>query len=699
MIWRVIAIGALIWPSRLTGILDGAPLDTIPEAVLLGPAVVALAWLHPSALRSRFMRGAVLAILVVKVFAAFSMQQEGWCLTFSPAKPMVRDSTGKPHAWDIRADWWSPDPVCSAMMTRGYRDSFELPAWFFNLPPPDDAPHRDGYHPGQIPVRVSGSGFIVIRSAGTFNLRTTPAMGAALQIDGRAVSAAEPGHHHTELASGTHSVQFDLTLLSKEWRIVPAWNGLPMGSMRFPATTPAPPSRLDLIARPAGNWIVLILAGGVMVWWLVSFAIRLRAWTVLIWSASATLAVSLVSGWMSTEAAWFTAAVMLVPLLMPAPWRVRNTRGVFLSIGMPWLAYSVSINAHQIGRWTLYGVGNDEFQFQRFAYRIFMQQYWLEGGQVTFWNQPLFRWIAGALHMLFGDSSVGQVYWDAAGVVVIALFAFRAVAPISGFVAGLFAAILPFAMFLMGPTGQFVGFGLSEISSAGLIYLAALVAMRRGGTGNALAAGIVVTLGFYTRLNNLPMAMAVAAFALPLALPARALWRPRAWLPLAQWRLVIAIFVSLAMGVVLFAWRTWYYTGVFSFFHGTQREHLAVWKPGMSAAGVVESMVSSLMMVLTASDPPQLAWHSVPLLAAAAIALLALLGAPGVRNAPFALVLFFLAGCSSALVTRGWAYEGRFSIHLFGAAAALCAWGGWAAATAIGQLWYAAAPSPQKVTS
>ena len=192
-----------------------------------------------------------------------------------------------------------------------------------------------------------------------------------------------------------------------------------------------------------------------------------------------------------------------------------------------------------------------------------------------------------------------------------------------------------------------------------------------------------------------PMAIAVAAFALPLSVPAVALWRPRAWWPLVHWRIAVAVFASLAIGVVLFAWRTWYYTGVFSFFHGTQREHLAVWKPGMPAAAVVESMVSSLMMVLTASDPPHLAWHSAPLPAAAAIAILALLGAPGFRTAPLALVLFFLAGCSSALVTRGWAYEGRFSIHLFGAAGALCAWG----ISAIARLWYSPAHPLEKVTS
>ena len=65
-----------------------------------------------------------------------------------------------------------------------------------------------------------------------------------------------------------------------------------------------------------------------------------------------------------------------------------------------------------------------------------------------------------------------------------------------------------------------------------------------------------------------------------------------------QWRVVIGIGGGLAMAAVLFAWRTRDYTGVFGVFHGTQREFLAVWKPGMSAMQAVPAMISSLMMVL-----------------------------------------------------------------------------------------------------
>ncbi len=658
--------------------LDGAPLDTIPEALLLGLVVPALVWLHPQFLRRRLVRATIIALLLIKVTAAVALQQDGWCITFSPPRPMVRESTGKPHAWDIRADWLADDPRCSAIMTRSYRDSFELPAWFFNLPPPDDAVVRNGFHPGEIPILVGGSGYLTVRDAGAFELLTTPRMDVALRIDNRPLAAVEPGRHGAQLERGIHAIQFEGTMLGKEWRIVPQWNGVAMGSMRFPIATEHPPSRLERVVRPFGNWLLAVLVSALVAAWLYAALARVHAPHLLIWSLASSLAVAFVAIYLPLQAAAYTAAALTVPIFMPTRRRLLTMRGVFFLVLVPWLIYVGAANAHQVGRWTLYGIGNDNFLFQRFSYRVFMQHYWLEGGQLTFWNQPFFRWIAGVLHMVFGDSSVGQVYWDAAGVSIMAAFAYRVVAPLAGFNWGLTAAIMPLVMFLLGPALEFVGFGLSEISSASLVYLAAFFVLRNRSIGDAIAAGVLLVFAFYTRLNNLPMAVSVAAFALPLSVQAGDWWKPRIWLRQVRWRPVIAIAVALAIGAALFAWRTWYYTGVFGVFHGTQREFLAVWKPGMGWRDAVPAMASSVLMVLTAQDPPRLAWHAVPLLAAGLVSSLGLLGVRGCRAAPLPIVALFLAGLSGALVTRGWGHEGRFSIHLYGAAAALCAWALWA---------------------
>jgi hypothetical protein len=77
--------------------------------------------------------------------------------------------------------------------------------------------------------------------------------------------------------------------------------------------------------------------------------------------------------------------------------------------------------------------------------------------------------------------------------------------------------------------------------------------------------------------------------------------------------------------------------------------------------------------VLTVNDPPRFDWRALPVLAGAAAAVLAVLGIPRFRDLPAAAVLFFLAGISAAFVARGWAYPGRFSVHVIGITCALTA--------------------------
>ena len=128
--------------------------------------------------------------------------------------------------------------------------------------------------------------------------------------------------------------------------------------------------------------------------------------------------------------------------MLPLRPRVRNVFGAFVAVGVPWLTFVVVSTRPAIGQLTLYRFGNDWSSFQRYAYRIVLQGYWLEGGSPTFWFQPLYRWIAGLLHVVFGDSSVGEGYWDAACVLTGALFAFRVVRQYAGFRWGLIGAVV-----------------------------------------------------------------------------------------------------------------------------------------------------------------------------------------------------------------------------------------------------------------
>ena len=165
-----------------------------------------------------------------------------------------------------------------------------------------------------------------------------------------------------------------------------------------------------------------------------------------------------------------------------------------------------------------------------------------------------------------------------------------------------------------------------------------------------MAAGVLATLACYTRLNNLPMAVSVALFALPAREPMRHVILAWPWRRPVVWMTALTVLIVTVVGLMLFAWRTWHYTGVFSLFYGTQRELLAVWQPGMSAGAALVSGLASAMMVLTVNDPARFDWRALPVMAGAAAAVLAALGVPRFRDLPAAPTFFFLAGISAAAV-------------------------------------------------
>src|SRR5262249_5546500 len=91
---------------------------------------------------------------------------------------------------------------------------------------------------------------------------------------------------------------------------------------------------------------------------------------------------------------------------------------------------------------------------------------------------------------------------------------------------------------------------------------------------------------------------------------------------------------------------------------------LAIWQPGMPLRSVVERALSSVAMVLTVNDPPRYDSHALPVLAGAAVAAGAALRLPRLRDLPLPPILFFFAAIPGAVVARGSAYRGRFSIHV-----------------------------------
>ena len=396
--------------------------------------------------------------------------------------------------------------------------------------------------------------------------------------------------------------------------------------------------------------------------WLAAAVLWVGDAAVLAWAAGASLVIGALVANGRVELARWAIAALAGAVLVPVPARLRNLRGALVMVGVPWMTFVVASSAPAIGKWILYNVGSDHWMFQRYAYRIVMQGYWLEGGSETFWFQAFYRWIVGILHAVFGDSSVGESFWDGACLLAGSLLSFRIAREFAGFRGGLAAAVVTLATFVLGTARVFLGQGLADISSAGMLSLAALCAMRSRHRyiAPAVAAGLLATLAFYTRLNNFIAALGVAAFALPLRLPVSAIVRPATWWSRISWRTAFIIPTTIALGLLFFTWRTWYYTGVFGLFHGTSGYRQGNWQPGMSLGTLLERVTHSVMVVLTVNDPPRFDVYALPVLAGAAVAALSIAGVPRVRTVPLAAVIFFVAAIAGAFIAYSPPYPADF---------------------------------------
>jgi hypothetical protein len=669
-LWGTIAALALLWPDRVNGVFDGVPLDRVAEALLVGVAFPALWWFHPSFLRSARARACIVVLVAWKICSSALFVQEGFCVRFEPQRAFAKDAGRVPHAWDLRADWLVAEPVCSAVMTRSYRITEDLPVWFFNLPPPNNSWPEPEDRPPLATVSMRAHGYVTARDSGILQFDTRPDVAATISIDGHTANGP------STIDAGIHFVAIDAVLTGDRWALVPRWNRDDLFEQLI--VTLRRPSSLDLALRPWVRWVPTLAVLAFLLMWTASAATRIGDIAVLGWTTSMSLLIAfLVHMDKPVLAAWAVAA-LAAAVLLPIPPRLRNMYGAYALIAIPWLAFVAVGGIPTIGRVVrLYSAGNDDWMYQRFAYRIVMQGYWLEGGTPTFYFQPFYRWIVGLIHAVFGDSSVGERFWDGMCVLAGAMLSFRITRAFAGFRWGIVAAVGALAVFALGTPHYLLGFGLSEISSAGLLSMAALwaIASRRRRAMLAVGAGLLATFGFYTRLNNGIMAVGVALFALPLGVPVCALMRPAAWWKRVSWLTVFAVGGTIALGVLFFTWRTWYYTGVFNTFYGTQRYIVAIWQPDTPLRTVLGRLAHSVMMVLTVNDPPRFDWYALPVLAGAVAAVFGLCGVPRLRELPAAAVLFFFAAIGGAFVTYGWEWPGRFSVHVLPITCALAACG------------------------
>ncbi len=489
-LWTVLSATAVLWPGRLIGPLDGAPLDGRFEAVVIGLVLPSLWWLDRRAVSAVWVRAVIVALLAWKALGSAVMVQQGLCATTTAAAPLhginqgipIEEPFGALRSWDLRTSLTASKPECTAVLTRPLPVQEAFPAWFLNVTDPMGVKR-------EFTMRIRGS--VVTNAVHTLDFAIDRDVTLSGQVDGVAFDGTSMA-----LAAGVHEVDLSLALTGNNWRFEPTLDGRPLWDAAL--VTSAPAGAVDRLVAAWGFLVPVILIGALVA----GLAARLVAATrptplTAAWLAVATGA-AVVLALMPNEGLHRAAGVIgLGAVAVAVPARLRNLRGAFLLVGVPWLAFFASLSLRQVGHFSVYSP-DDWLTYQVAGHRIYMQGYWLEGGNAVFDFQPFYRWMTGALHLIFGDSSVGEVYWDATCLLMGALLAFHFTRLAGGFRWGIAAAAVALATFTLGTPWYFLGRGLSEIAAAGWAFLAIffLLRARRGRIAWAVSAAVVAVLMF-----------------------------------------------------------------------------------------------------------------------------------------------------------------------------------------------------------
>ena len=672
-LWAAALGIALLWPAKTLSMFDGLPLDGRAEAVLLGLAVPVLWWVHRRFLDHALVRVAIVALLALKIAGAALLTQQGLCAKFSTAAPYattvltipIEEPRGVLRSWDVRADRRADVPSCTAIVDRPYTEASAFPAWFVNI--------TDFATSGKRDLSMDVSGYAKVSERGLFVMDVDRDMTVSGRIGSQDVSSAGGRPMLAALDAGTHRIDLHARLTGDRWRLVPTWNG--GDAFASTAFTVSEPKAID---RAAGLFSILqtTLAIALIAAWIVSLVFAYRsspfaiAWCVL---AASAMAIAGRTGRFDRIAALMLVAAVFVPMAEPH----RNLRGAVLLVGVPWLALVAARTLPQVAHFTAYS-NDDWLAYQAAGYRIFMSGFWLEGGSKVFDYQPLYRWMTGALHLVFGDSSVGEAYWDAICLLLGASVAFVLVERTAGFRWAVTAAAATLATFSLGTIWYFVGRGLSEVSAAGWGFLAALALLRnRAHAGLAVCAGVFAILMFYSRLNHLLFAGFLLALAIPGSVPAR--WRDALrQMASINVRAAALYLGTFAAGVALFATRTWRYSGVFSILYGTSLKYNDT---GLRLTtifdGAVWARVShSLRALVWMNEPPSPDPRAVLVVLGVLLSAGALLQVPKLNRLPLSIAIVTLGACVSSLLAHTHNYPGRMSIHLAPFAIAMTATAG-----------------------
>lgn len=347
-------------------------------------------------------------------------------------------------------------------------------------------------------------------------------------------------------------------------------------------------------------------------------------------------------------------------------WAWRNTAStptraalvVFIATAPAVFAYYFMAWRDSIGTFIAYPVFSDPLTYQVFAHEIFLEGDWLHAaGEPVITYQPLYRYLVGVLHVVFGQASVAQwmvdVWSVCFGVATVTMLGVRfGLSPAAAGAAGVL-----YLAFMFGPHFSWhIGYGLQELTSN--LFLFALLWAAAGGAspGQVALAALFAVLMVWTRLDRIALALAAVLMFLPPAMGPNPAWGRMAREALGIWPRMIA-YAAMAVGAFLLVQlRNLFAGGEFTINYQANINYLQCQDLECIRWTFEQLLLGSNVCVDRAA---------VPLVAGALIALAALVYRRGSLGAiPLQLPILLFAAMVSYLAGGPKNYEPRFSHHL-----------------------------------
>src|SRR5262249_10015580 len=330
--WGPSLVPAVLWASRLTAPLDGAPLDRIGEVIVFAIAVPFLWYLNPAFLRRRTTQAAIAALAIWKIAAWMLLPQTGLCGMFLTRYQPGGDGYRLDRSWDARTFWSGVPPSCSAIVTRPYQLTRDFPAWIVNVPFRSDYDFGTGEslpieneRPPRGEYAMAIDGFVYPPSDGTLSIEVGPEVQISGAVDGQPVAAERGKALTVSVPRGTHALDLWLDLRGPGWRFVPAWNGSPMFDAIAASIAPMPPALRAIVsvARGIPALVLVLLLAGWSAAAVRDVAVGRPAW---LWAIGSSAVLAVLGSVVYSPAARVAPIALLGSALLPIPPRARTLR-------------------------------------------------------------------------------------------------------------------------------------------------------------------------------------------------------------------------------------------------------------------------------------------------------------------------------------------------------------------------------------